>query len=53
LPQATSFLDDADFGEFELAAGITQPTLVELRMHAHQRGGFGENRKFVLAPTER
>ena len=48
LPQATSYLKDAEFGEIRITRGITSTKLVELRMQAHGRTGFGEKRAFFL-----
>ena len=53
LPPETPYLADADFGEFTLSQGITQPALLELRMNALQRSDFGETRRFTLEPSGR
>lgn len=50
LPRSTPYLADADFGEIILAKSIARPTIVELRMFAHKRTGFGEKRTFQLVP---
>jgi hypothetical protein len=53
LPAETPYLADANFGEITLAAPITQPVKVELRMAVEGRTEFGEKRSFVLrAPGE-
>ena len=45
----TSYLSDADLGEFALA-GVTAKTRVVLQMTAEGRAWFGEKREFTLAP---
>lgn len=50
LPKRTPQMSDVDFGEIKLVDSVSDATLVELRMFAVDRSGFGEKRTFTLIP---